>query len=74
MKVVIKQKCFTGHSGNMFAGEEHDLEPRIAEKLIARGLAEEVSASPKPKKAPKKTNRSVGLSTSDVEIVTPEDD
>lgn len=72
MKVIIKQKCFTGHSGNMFAGEEHDLEPRIAEKLISRGLAEAVSAQ--PKKAPKKTNRSIGLTTSDIEIATPEDE
>lgn len=72
MKVLIKEKCFTGHSGNMFAGEEHDLEPRIAEKLIARGFAEEVTA--KPKAAPKKTHRAVGLSTSDVQIVTAEDE
>ena len=72
MKVVIKQKCFTGHSGNMFAGEEHDLEPRLAEKLIARGLAEEITA--KPKAAPKKTNRAIGLSTSDLNIVSAEDE
>jgi len=80
MKVKIKSKCYTGHTGNMFTGEEHDLEPRVAEKLIERGLAEAVSIAPSKapkkvsKKAPKKTNRSVGLTTSDIEIVTPEDE
>lgn len=72
MKVLIKQKCFTGGGGNMFAGEEHDLAPRIAEKLIERGLAEEIAA--KPKAAPKKTNRAIGLATSDVKIVSAEDE
>lgn len=80
MKIKIKSKCYTGQTGNMFAGEEHDVEKRIAEKLIARGYAEAASAAPSKapktvsKKAPKKTNRSVGLTTSDIEIVTPEDE
>ena len=72
MKVLIKQKCFTGHGGNLFAGEEHDIDPRIAEKLIARGFAEAVTA--KPKAAPKKTNRAIGISMSDLQIVSAEDE
>lgn len=74
MKVKILQKCFTGFGGNMMAGEEHDLPDRTAEKLIKRGYAEAASkpkAAPKPK-APKKTNRSVGLKKSDIELETPE--
>ena len=67
MKVVIKQKCFTGHSGNMFAGEEHDLEARIAEKLIARGFAEPVKKAGRPKK--KLFDRAADVG----EIETPED-
>jgi hypothetical protein len=51
----------------MFAGSEYDVHDRIAEKLIARGLAEEV----KPARAKKKlTDRSV----SSDEIETPEDE
>lgn len=74
MKVKILQKCFTGFGGNMMAGEEHDLPDRTAEKLIKRGYAEAASkpkAALKPK-APKKTNRSVGLKKSDIELETPE--
>lgn len=55
------------------AGETHDLNDRIAEKLIARGYAE-AEAAQKPKAAPKKITRSVGLKKSDVELSTPEDD
>jgi hypothetical protein len=49
MKVKILDKCYTGTQGNMFKGEEHELEPKIAEKLIARGLAEEVKEKKKKK-------------------------
>lgn len=77
MKVKILQKCFTGVGGNLYKGEEHDIPDRTAQKLITRGYAEAASA-PKPKaskpKAPKKTTRSVGLSKSDIELNTPEDD
>lgn len=72
MKIKILQKCFTGTGGNMLAGEEHDIDPRIADKLIARGFAQPVKAA-KPK-APKKTTRSVGLKKSDVQLDTPEDE
>jgi len=67
MKVKILEKCYTGTVGNMFAGEEYDLDERIARKLVARGLAEEDKA----KRAKKKfSDRSFASD----EIVTPEDD
>lgn len=49
MKVKILEKCYTGTQGNMHKGEEHDLDPNIAEKLIARGLAEELKEKKKKK-------------------------
>jgi hypothetical protein len=67
MKVKITEKCYTGTQGNMFAGEEHDLDDKIAEKLIARGFAEPVKASKKSKK--KLFDRAVDAA----EIETPED-
>jgi len=70
MKVKILEKCYTGTVGNMFAGEEHDMDDRIAEKLIARGMAEPAKAS-KPKK------RGISLSDRKVkadEIDAPEGD
>lgn len=66
MKVKILQKCFVGSGGNMMAGEEHDLEERIAEKLIARGFAE---AATKKKAAPKKKKTTRAVET----LETPED-
>lgn len=63
MKIKILEKCYTGIQGNMFAGEEHDLEDRIAEKLIARGYATKAKAEPK-----KKADRAVKqLSTPEAE-------
>lgn len=44
MKIKILEKCYIGTNGNMFAGEEHDIDDRIANKLIARGFAEEAKA------------------------------
>ncbi len=65
MKIRILDKCYTGISGNMFKGEEHDFEERMANKLIARGYAEEV----KEKKAKKSfLNRAIK------EVETPEDE
>lgn len=64
MKVKILEKCFVGTGGNLMKGEEHDLEERIANKLIARGFAE----AAKKKAAPKnKTTRAVKA------LETPED-
>jgi hypothetical protein len=31
MKIKILEKCYTGTVGNMFAGEEHDMDDRIAD-------------------------------------------
>lgn len=65
MKVKIIEKCFVGTGGNLMAGEEYDLEPRVAEKLIARGFAKAVT---KKKTAPKKkTTRAIET------LETPED-
>ena len=65
MKIRILDKCYTGISGNMFKGEEYDFEERMANKLIARGYAEEV----KEKKAKKSfLNRAVKV------VETPEDE
>jgi hypothetical protein len=72
MKVKILEKCFTGHGGNMMKGEEHDLPDRTAEKLIKRGYAE--AASTPKAKAPKKSNRSVGLKKSATKLEKPESD
>ena len=67
MKVKILQKCFAGTGGNLMPNEVHDIEDRIAEKLINRGYVEAVKAE-KPKAAPKKTNRAVKM------VATPEDE
>ena len=53
MKVKILEKCYTGIKGNMYKGEEHDLEDRIANKLIARGYAEEAKEKKKKKSSRK---------------------
>ena len=50
--------------------EEHEIEDRIANKLIARKYVEPVK--PAKPKAAKKTNRSVGLEKSDAKLETPE--
>jgi len=47
--------------------EVHELEDRIAQKLIKRGYVEALKPE-KPKAAPKKTNRAVK------ELETPEDE
>lgn len=70
MKVKIIEKCYTGTQGNMFAGEEHDLDDKIAEKLIARGYAEAAAA---PKRAKKKFNLS-NRAVDEADVATPEDD
>ena len=65
MKVKILEKCYTGTQGNMYKDDEHDLDPNIAEKLIARGLAEEVKEKKKKKSL---INRAVKA------LETPEDE
>lgn len=68
MEVKILKKCFTGHRGNMHAGEKHDLDERIAEKLIARGYAEAVK-----KKAGRPKKELENRAADAAEIETPED-
>lgn len=68
MKIKILEKCYTGTVGNMFAGEEHDMDDRIAEKLIARGFAEPAKKAGRPKK--KLFDRAADAG----EIETPEDE
>ncbi len=65
MKIKILEKCYIGTNGNMFAGEEHDIDDRIANKLIARGFAEEAKA--------KKTKKSI-INRAVKSLETPEDD
>tara|TARA_B100001939_G_C16763700_1_gene539444 strand:+ start:430 stop:624 length:195 start_codon:yes stop_codon:yes gene_type:complete len=64
MKIKILEKCYTGTQGNMFKGDEHDIDDNIAEKLIARGFAEKAEA----KKAKKLSNKSIK------KLETPEDE
>jgi hypothetical protein len=70
MRIKVIEKCYTGTQGNMFAGEEHDLDDRIAEKLIQRGYVEAVTA----KKAPKAKKKFFDRAVEADEIVTPEDE
>lgn len=64
MLIKILDKCYTGTQGNMFKGEEHDIDDNIAEKLIARGFAEKVE----PKKMKKLVNKAMK------KLKTPEDE
>jgi hypothetical protein len=64
MKIEILEKCFIGTGGNLMAGEVVEIEDRIAEKLINRGMAK----AKVKKAAPKKTNRAVKS------LETPEDE
>jgi len=70
MRVKITEKCYTGTQGNMFAGEEHEIDDRIAEKLIARGYAEPVKEKKAAKPKKKLMDRAFGASDLD----TPEDE
>ena len=70
MKIKILKKCFSGTGGNMFPGEEHDMDAKVAEKLIARGYAEEITE--KKVGRPKKKLEDRSFDVADIE--TPEDD
>ena len=43
MKVKILKDCFVSSVGDMKAGEEGQVEDRLAKKLVARGFAEEAT-------------------------------
>lgn len=70
MKIKILNKCFSGTGGNMFPGEEHEMDAKIADKLIARGYAEEL----KEKKAGRPKKKLEDRSFDVAEIQTPEDE
>ena len=50
MKIKFLEKTFIGTGGNIFTGEERDIEDSLAQKLIARGVAEEVKRARKKMK------------------------
>lgn len=70
MKLTISKKTFSAiHGRNLWPGDKVELPDHIAEKMIARGEAEQVKAA--------KRSRSRGVSLSnravdDAEIETPE--
>lgn len=59
MKVKFLQKTFIGTGGNIFTGEERDVDPEVAQKLIARGVAEEVKSGGGRKKKMSLADRAV---------------
>jgi len=61
MKIKVLKKCYAGTGKNLLAGEEHDMDVRTAERLIAAGYATLVKT-----RAPKKTTRAI------TELETPE--
>ena len=69
MQIKISKRCFIGSGGNVTAGQEIDVPDAKAAKLIRAGFAEPVKS--KAKRAPKKSNRSVGLANSPAQIETP---
>ena len=69
MQIKILKRCFIGSGGNVTAGQEIDVHDVKALKLIKAGFAEPVKG--KAKRAPKKSNRSVGLDNSPAQIETP---
>lgn len=50
MKIKFLEKTFIGTGGNIFSGEERDIEDALAQKLIDRGVAEEVKRARKKMK------------------------
>lgn len=66
MKIKVFEKCYTGTIGNMFPGQEYEVDDAIAQKLIARNFAEPAKKTRKKKQA----NRAVKAE----EISTPEDE
>lgn len=50
MKIKFLEKTFIGTGGNIFTGEERDIEDVLAQKLIDRGVAKEVKRGRKKMK------------------------
>ena len=66
MKIKVFEKCYTGTIGNMFPGQEYEVDDSIGQKLIDRNFAEPAKKTRKKKPA----NRAVKAE----EISTPEDE
>lgn len=66
MKIKFLQKSFIGTGRSVFAGEEHEVDDSFANKLIARGVAEEVKRSGGRKKKVSLADRAVAAD--DLEI------
>jgi hypothetical protein len=50
MKIKFLEKTFIGTGGNIFTGEERDIDDTLAQKLIDRGVAKEVKRGRKKMK------------------------
>ena len=59
MKIKFLQKTFIGTGGNIFTGEERDVDDVLAQNLISRGIAEEVKSSAGRKKKMSLVDRAV---------------
>lgn len=59
MKVKILKDCFVSSVGDMKAGEEGQVEDRLAKKLVARGFAEEATDKPVAEKKKRATSTAV---------------
>lgn len=69
MRVKILEKCFAGTGQNLMPGQEHDLPDGIAERFIARGLAENLE-----QEQPKRRGRKPKVDRAIWEARSPEDD
>lgn len=50
MKIEILEKCFIGTGGNALPGQKMEVDDKIAEKLIKRGIAKAAKSAGRPKK------------------------
>jgi hypothetical protein len=50
MKIRFLEKTFVGTGGNVFPGDEREIEDGMAQRLIARGIAEEAKKRGRKKK------------------------
>ncbi len=50
MKIRFLEKTFVGTGGNVFPGDEREIEDAMAQRLIARGIAEEAKKRGRKKK------------------------
>jgi hypothetical protein len=50
MRIRFLEKTFVGTGGNVFPGDEREIEDGMAQRLIARGIAEEAKKRGRKKK------------------------